>query len=145
MQHILNNNFGDWNILNNYSHAQNGRIWVLWKSPVNLSFVADTDQNSPWLLGDDFNVIANPYESSNTSQVVTRDMTEYRDCILEIGVLDHPYSGSFFTWSNHTLYNKLDRMLINHLWFSYSSNFIAEFIAPEVSDHYLCYSKDRCA
>lgn len=48
---------------------------------------------------------------------------EFRDCLLNSDLIDHPYMGSLFTWTNKReehgfIARELDRLLVNTVRFS---------------------------
>ncbi|XP_039001171.1 uncharacterized protein LOC120127313 [Hibiscus syriacus] len=100
--------------------------------------------NLPWVLGGDFNVILNSNESSNSSFLgpfLSSDMKEFQDALFDLNLCDHPFFGPTFTWSNKHqdsyLARKLDRVIVNHKWFSSFPKSHVEFQAPGISDHCL--------
>ncbi|XVE83795.1 hypothetical protein DITRI_Ditri16bG0115700 [Diplodiscus trichospermus] len=76
-----------------------------------LGRVYQTTQNDPWMLTGDFNVTAQPWESSNYD-----------------GTQSNKHNEGF-------LARKLDRVMINDNWPSCFPTSSVEFLAPEVSDH----------
>ena len=48
----------------------------------------------PWMIAEDFNIIAKPSESSsfNGNQVMTMDTKEFKECLQKLEVFDHVYS-----------------------------------------------------
>ena len=89
------------------------------------------------MLVRDFNVIADPSESSNSSDSFVN--SDFTDCKIQLSVLDHVFTGPVFTWTNkHSerfISKKLDRVLINDVWLSKFASSTVEFLPPEVSDH----------
>ena len=67
-----------------------------------LSTVKGVVSNRAWLLVGDFNVSGHLSESSNFdgSQVPTTDIRDFTDCMQNLAVLDHTFTGPLFTWSN---------------------------------------------
>ncbi|XP_039006212.1 uncharacterized protein LOC120133763 [Hibiscus syriacus] len=60
-----------------------------------LSSVGCTVGKLPWLIGGDFNVILNTEESSTTVSAATNaDISEFHNCVDDLGVFDHPYTDS---------------------------------------------------
>ncbi|XP_039066047.1 uncharacterized protein LOC120211619 [Hibiscus syriacus] len=66
-------------------------------------------------------------------------MEEFKDCLEDLEVQDHPFVGPLFTWSNKQddsyLARKLDRILTNSQWLLDFPDSYVEFKAPGVSDH----------
>ncbi|XP_039032919.1 uncharacterized protein LOC120168182 [Hibiscus syriacus] len=97
-----------------------------------------------WVLGGDFNVIADAQESSDYDLLglhSSADMEEFKDCLEDLEVHDHPFTGPLFTWSNKQdetyLARKLDRILTNSQWLLDFPDSCVEFKAPGASDHCL--------
>ncbi|GAA0142619.1 hypothetical protein LIER_03474 [Lithospermum erythrorhizon] len=56
---------------------------------------------------------------------------------MALGLEDAPSMGSFFTWTNSSIWSKLDRVLMNNVWSSLDLTCSASFLPMElVSDHY---------
>ena len=74
---------------------------------------------------------------------MTLNVKEFTECIQELEVFDHFYTGPLFTWSNHQgetfLAKKLDRVLINANWLITFPHSKVDFLTPEVSDHCLAF------
>ncbi|OMO60226.1 reverse transcriptase [Corchorus capsularis] len=179
---ILKKHFMGWQSLNNYSHAINGCIWILWKSDIPLNHVDTSEQHitmkvtlyqkvfyltaaycdnrgisrrrlwmqlrnlaqdidsSSWILAGNFNCFCKLDESSDFSGNAS-DIAEFNECLNDIAVFDHSFTGPLFTWSKnideHPLARKLDRVLINSDWLLHFGNSMVEFLLPEISDHCL--------
>ncbi|GAA0144297.1 hypothetical protein LIER_44065 [Lithospermum erythrorhizon] len=55
---------------------------------------------------------------------------------MATSLVDAPLSGSFYTWTNDSLWPKLDRVLMNYVWSDRGLMCIAEFLPMEpISDH----------
>ncbi|KAE8667867.1 Detected protein of unknown function [Hibiscus syriacus] len=98
--------------------------------------------SSPWVVGGDFNVTIRADESSDFEILGVHnspDMEDFQGCLEDIDLLDHPFLGPSFTWSNRQddgfLTRKLDRILVNHPWLSIYPDSFVEFKAQGVSDH----------
>ena len=93
------------------------------------------------MMAGDFNVIADPVESSNSADtfVTNTDIREFMDCCIRLSMFDHVSTGPTFTWTNKHLdgfiTKKLDRVLINDAWLAQFTHSTMEFLALEVSDH----------
>lgn len=177
-----------WNYLSNHTSDDDGRIILLWKSPVQLRLVHESRQSltcelclstappfhytaiyaantyqerselwveltntcstlslcsSPWMIAGDFNEIIHHKEHSNPLvNTAPSPMTEFRNCLHQLGVFDLRFSGSLHTWTNSCpslpIAKKLDRMLVNSLFLSIFPNAFASFLPPLPSDHCPC-------
>ncbi|KAK9724000.1 hypothetical protein RND81_05G040300 [Saponaria officinalis] len=118
-----------------------GRLWVLWNpATVTLRVLHMGVQfihSLPWICLGDFNV------SLTSNEIVEcvvheREMQEFRDCLRDCSLKDHPYTGGIFTWHNKQdscpKWAKLDRLLANQSWFFHVPSTVA-FLPPGVSDH----------
>ncbi|KAE8724823.1 hypothetical protein F3Y22_tig00009840pilonHSYRG00015 [Hibiscus syriacus] len=100
--------------------------------------------SSPWVVGGDFNVVLSVDESSDFESLGVHnssDMEDFQDCLGDLDLLDHPFLGPTFTWSNRQdegfLARKLDRILVNPEWLTAHPDSFAEFKAQGASDHCL--------
>ncbi|XP_039006586.1 uncharacterized protein LOC120134181 [Hibiscus syriacus] len=97
---------------------------------------------SSCVLGGDFNIFLHSHESSDHDLIGhynSPDMKEFQEFTQEFALLDHPFFGPKFTWSNkqHELFlgRKLDRVIINPSWAPIFQQSFVEFLAPGISDH----------
>lgn len=109
---------------------------LLWRELTN--FCASLEDNIPWSLLGDFNVCLGP-EETNKSLVWTRSMLEFRDFIVQLGLLDLSYSGPSLTWWDSSIsdpcFKKLDRCLVNGAWLANFSMSKAVVLPRGLSDH----------
>jgi hypothetical protein len=85
------------------------------RSPEKLAFVTwlinfDTNAFENWLLAGDFNLFRSP-ENRNRPGGDVNEMAMFNSLILDLDLLEIPFSGRSFTWSNtqvDPLFVKLD-------------------------------------
>ncbi|XP_038996004.1 uncharacterized protein LOC120120427 [Hibiscus syriacus] len=137
-QNVMAQFVEEWSYCWNYSCLDNGRIWEeLWNQ---LSNVCSLVGSNIWLVGRDLNVTVKAMESSKYEDWhLTSEMDDLRNCMTDLGLVDHPFFGPVFTWSNKQeegfLARKLDRVMVNDQWCEAFPNSHVEFQAPGVTDH----------
>jgi len=90
----------------------------------------------PWILLGDFNSILSAGERANGSEVSSYETSDFRDCCMSTCLSDLQSIGCFFTWTNNTVWSKLDRVLVNSKWWDAGFSGMARFLAPGcLSDH----------
>ncbi|WZY96943.1 hypothetical protein YC2023_069272 [Brassica napus] len=93
----------------------------------------------PWIVLGDFNEIISPTEHSSADQFSSsRGMRDFRECLERSSLADLQFSGHNFTWTNHSVSKKLDRILCNEDWVEQFSDSIGVFGEPGISDHSPC-------
>lgn len=76
-----------------------------------------------------FNVCLNINENCGGSSAITSGMTEFRDCINSLSLVDLYYTGQFLTWwDKRNIQKKLDRALVNPAWLDSFRNSNARFL-----------------
>jgi hypothetical protein len=74
--------------------------------------------DSPWLLLGDFNSILSQEDNHNGEPVSTYETSDFKECCSNLGIADLNSTGSLFTWTNDTIWTKIDRVMANSHWFS---------------------------
>ncbi|VFQ93922.1 unnamed protein product [Cuscuta campestris] len=95
--------------------------------------------NNKWVVGGDFNIIAEWSEHKGKTMPNQTDMTEFKDCIATCN-LNHPHTqGSIFTWSggrrNGIVFRRLDRALVNETVLQYFDDVCVKHLSKSTSDH----------
>ncbi|KAL0411530.1 UNVERIFIED_CONTAM: hypothetical protein Slati_3742700 [Sesamum latifolium] len=90
----------------------------LWQE---LSLLASSIVDDPWLVLGDFNAVMDMSEVCGTSGDIRLAMEDFCACIIDAGLVSLPMQGCSFTWHNcseghRSLWKCLDRMLVNDLW-----------------------------
>ncbi|KAG6633254.1 hypothetical protein CIPAW_12G035100 [Carya illinoinensis] len=89
----------------------------------------------PWYIDGDFNVVRFPSERLGDSRLRPA-MSNFSDCIFDLGLVDLPLMGGAFTWSNNQPWSKLDRFLVSPEWESHYSE-VCQKRLPRLSfDHF---------
>jgi hypothetical protein len=96
----------------------------------------DTD----WLIMGDFNFIRNPKDRNKPGGNIT-EMMQFNEAISNLGLVEIPYKGRKFTWSNmqaDPLLEKLDWVFSSASWTSSCTSTIAFPLVKPTSDHNPC-------
>ena len=72
--------------------------------------------NDPWMVAGDFNVISSAEERMGGAEANMTNMEEFHSAIFKCSLNDAGFDGSPFTWTNGSLWQRLDRVLINEAW-----------------------------
>ncbi|KAK4380902.1 hypothetical protein Sango_3019300 [Sesamum angolense] len=77
--------------------------------------------DEPWLVLGDFNTVIDDSEVCGQAADTSASMNEFRNCIMDAGLLQLPFTGCPYTWHNcsegtRSLWKRLDRMLVNEVW-----------------------------
>lgn len=111
---------------------------LLW-SELEAHSVSQFAMDFPWTILGDFNEILHPSEHSKMDQFTfSRGLRDFKDCIDNSAIMDLPYCGNSFTWSNGHISKKLDRILSNAAWLQKFPESIGVFGVPGISDHSPC-------
>ncbi|KAK6126895.1 hypothetical protein DH2020_039362 [Rehmannia glutinosa] len=97
-----------------------------------------TIYSDPWLLLGDFNSSLKSDERRNGSVVSPYEIKDFEKCCFELGISDLQFTGLFYTWTNMTVWSKLDRAMVDHNSILASFNSRVEFLPSGSSDHSPC-------
>ncbi|GJS50258.1 reverse transcriptase domain-containing protein [Tanacetum coccineum] len=132
--------FRSWDWTSNASLCSKGcRIILGWNlDVVNVMVVSQTSQ--PWILMGDFNVALNLEDYSSGSSKLNYAITDFKDCVYNIEVMDINSSGLHFTWNQKPkggsgLLKKLDRIMGNTEFIDAFPGAYALFQPYRISDH----------
>nr|TKS17469.1 hypothetical protein D5086_0000012930 [Populus alba] len=143
-----------WKYLSNAESAHTARILLFWKpDTVHVTLLASSAQaihlgvlfgedlrswnsSHPWLILGDFNSLLSSSDKHNGEAISSYEVSDFNGCCLDIGLRDVNYTGCHYTWSNGTVWSKLDRVLINPFWPSLHRSTHVHFETPGAfSDH----------
>ncbi|KAL0294820.1 UNVERIFIED_CONTAM: putative mitochondrial protein [Sesamum angustifolium] len=102
--------------------------------------LANSISDEPWIVGGDFNTVLDMSEVCGSSADIHLAMTEFRDCLLDTGLIHLPVQGERFSWHNcsegdRSLWKRLDRLLVNDAWLSQWPNSHYHCLNARTSDH----------
>ncbi|KAI3457760.1 hypothetical protein Pfo_014423 [Paulownia fortunei] len=81
-----------------------------------LRYIADQNESQLWLLGGDCNTILQLNKRTGHQRSRLTSMQDFGDMIEDCGLIDAGYEGSNFTWTNHKVWKRLDRILYLDDW-----------------------------
>ncbi|XP_071933163.1 uncharacterized protein [Coffea arabica] len=85
----------------------------LWQSMENVGMGMDT----PWLAAGDFNVVSSADERVGGSPANVTNMEEFNSSMFSCGLSTVDFDRSLFTWTNGTVWQRLDHVMVNSQWF----------------------------
>lgn len=98
------------------------------------------EQDSDWLIVGDFNLIRKP-EDGNRGGANIHDMFRFNEAISNLGLINLPFKGRTYTWSNNQqspLLERLDWFFISNSWsVSYPGTNVSA-LSRQTSDHVPC-------
>lgn len=90
------------------------------------------------LLGH-FNNVLKFKENCFGADVAPYELRDIEDCCFCLGLSDMLSIGYFFTWTNSTVWTKLDRAMVNNMWVKFGLFYQVNFLALGcLSDHSHC-------
>ncbi|KAL9660055.1 hypothetical protein QQ045_024865 [Rhodiola kirilowii] len=107
-----------------HCYPTNNHIWILWSNNIHLTEIKHSSQHITvdiQMVQEDVNVLCSfIYEKKGGNKKKGRAIREFNEFIVNAGVLDVGYKGSYFTWSNNQegasqIWERLDRCLVNGL------------------------------
>jgi len=93
----------------------------------------------PWLLMGDFNSILRLEERVGGAGVTHYQITDFADCCVGLGLSDLQFTGCHMTWTNCSVWSKLDRVMGNVPWHQRGFFCHVDFLPSGcLSDHSPC-------
>ncbi|KAL0444096.1 UNVERIFIED_CONTAM: hypothetical protein Slati_2132300 [Sesamum latifolium] len=93
------------------------------------------EQASPWFIGGDFNSVISISERSNGVFPTHHSVEDFLEAIFDCGLVDVGFQGSQFTWTDHRLWQRLDRILLSSAWIDGCPNTLVRHLPHCGSDH----------
>ncbi|KAL0368116.1 UNVERIFIED_CONTAM: hypothetical protein Scaly_1030500 [Sesamum calycinum] len=95
------------------------------------------EQASPLVIGDDFNLVVSVSEWSNGVFPTHHSVEEFSEAIFDYGLVDVGFQENQFTWTNHRLWQRLDRICFSSEWIDGCPNTLVRHLPHCGSDHCL--------
>ena len=92
----------------------------------------------PWCVGDDFNEVLFPYESSRGGRL-SNSMRRFSDIMNDLDLRDLPLQGGPYTWRgglNGSSMSRIDRFLVTTNWEDQCNKVTQSCLPRPVSDHF---------
>lgn len=81
-----------------------------------------------WSIMGDFNNIYKFDEKCNGTEVTPYNVKDFENCCLSVGLTNVRSIGCFYTWTNSSIWSKLDRAMENDIWVQAGFNSLADFL-----------------
>ncbi|XP_022876816.1 uncharacterized protein LOC111395022 [Olea europaea var. sylvestris] len=93
----------------------------------------------PWMILGDFNNVLKFDEKSNGAEVTPYEIKDFANCCLHVDLTDVRSIGCFYTWTNNSIWSKIDRAMMNDIWVQNGAYGLADFSPLRcLSDHSSC-------
>ena len=69
-----------------------------------------------WILSGDFNNVLSSEEKANGLPITMYEIRDFKNCCYDIGISNMRSTRTFHTWSNNSVWCKLDRAMFNTKW-----------------------------
>ncbi|XP_027169914.1 uncharacterized protein LOC113769603 [Coffea eugenioides] len=99
------------------------------------SVATSVSLNQPWVAAGDFNVIASAEEREGGAPANARNIDEFNASMFNCGLSTIDFDGSRFTWTNGSVWQRLDRALGNRRWSEAYPLSRVSHMARGISDH----------
>ncbi|KAL0291296.1 UNVERIFIED_CONTAM: LINE-1 reverse transcriptase [Sesamum radiatum] len=103
----------------------------LWEELVKLS-----NQDVPWIVEGDFNVILHLNENQGGDIQRMGPMEDFYDMMTDTGLIDAGFEGEPFTWTNKRVWRRLDRVLYSKEWAEIFNITRVAHLPRRLSDHH---------
>ncbi|KAJ8445042.1 hypothetical protein Cgig2_022562 [Carnegiea gigantea] len=66
----------------------------------------------------DFNAVLYKGDRMGGNEIQDHEVQPFSACIYDCGLQEVRYKGPYYTWTNKTMWSRIDRALVNTFWFS---------------------------
>ena len=97
--------------------------------------IASIVDDAPLCVLGAFNTVLHPRDRIGGVEVIEGEITDYADCRLQCGLHEFQHTGAFFTWTNKTVWSRIDRAFYNDFWHDSFDFTHVHYLAQGLSDH----------
>ncbi|XP_022880540.1 uncharacterized protein LOC111397792 [Olea europaea var. sylvestris] len=102
-----------------------------------------TNVSLPWMILGDFNNVLKFDEKSNGVEMTPYEIKDFANCCQHVGLTDMRSIGCLYTWTNNSVWSKIDRAMVNDVWGQNGIYGLAEFLPSGcLFDHSPCVTFD---
>ncbi|XP_022842022.1 uncharacterized protein LOC111365716 [Olea europaea var. sylvestris] len=73
----------------------------------------------PWMILGDFNDVLKFNEKNNGAEVTPYEIQDFANCCLHAGLTNVRSIGCLYTWTNNSVWSKIDRAMVNDIWVAF--------------------------
>jgi len=114
-----------------YGANQEGQRRLLWEA---LTAIAN-DMEEAWYILGDFNSVLHPGDRLGGTDIQAVEIKPFEECINTCEIQELRSVGPYFTWTNKTIWTRIDRVFINALWYDQFDFSQVIDMANSLSDH----------
>ncbi|KAJ8419236.1 hypothetical protein Cgig2_013533 [Carnegiea gigantea] len=93
------------------------------------------DMNEAWCILGDFNSVLYSGNRIGGNPIQDHEVKSFTECIHSCGLQELPSRGSYFSWTNKTIWSRIDRAFVNTLWYSHFDFSQVLYMSHSLSDH----------
>ncbi|XP_051127824.1 uncharacterized protein LOC127249172 [Andrographis paniculata] len=90
---------------------------------------------APWIVGGDFNAIADIFEREGPGRPRLRSIQDFSGALFDAGLIDAGYEDPQYTWTNRRVWKRLDRILYSRSWEEFAESTRVQHLPRMCSDH----------
>ena len=114
-----------------YGANQEGTRRDLWTALEAIALSMD----DAWCVMGDFNAVLYPEDRQGGTMVQDFEVRPFQECITNCELQEARYRGPYFSWTNHTVWTRIDRVFTNTLWYGVFDFCQTAYLPHSLSDH----------
>jgi len=103
----------------------------LWKNLLDISL----QMTEAWCILGDFNAILYKEDRLGGNNVLNTEIKELADFIDQCDLQELRWDGSYYSWTNKTIWSRIDRVFINIHWYGVCDFTLTHYKTNALSDH----------